>query len=68
MRLAENQPYFYNINWAHRGFMMNAPTMTVKFDHTNMVMSKMKDEDVPKKLAPMDSYVRSLLNNSDDED
>lgn len=48
--------------------MTYTPTMNVKFDHTNMVMSKMKDEDVPKRLAPMDKYMRSLLNNSEDED
>jgi hypothetical protein len=48
--------------------MTNTATMTVKYDHTNMVMSKMKDEDVPKRLAPMDTYMRSLLNNSDEED
>jgi hypothetical protein len=66
--LAETQPYFFNINWAFRGFMTNTATMTVKYDHTNMVMSKMKDEDVPKRLAPMDTYMRSLLNNSDEED
>lgn len=66
--MAENQPYFFNINWAFKGFMTYTPTMNVKFDHTNMVMSKMKDEDVPKRLAPMDKYMRSLLNNSEDED
>lgn len=42
----------------------------VKAERNPSLMNKLKDEEIPRKVVPIDTYMRSLMdkNNSSDDD
>ncbi|CAD8113063.1 unnamed protein product [Paramecium sonneborni] len=71
LRLSETHPYYFKIHWAFRGFMTPQTSSMVKAERNPSLMNKLKDEEIPRKLVPIDTYMRSLMdknNNSSEDD